>query len=163
VKPLCGSRGFAGASACILRAGHEGPHEYGNFDSAVLKNKSEELERLRAENFALAANQCNNIVGDEGGTPVCKEVVKLRAENVSLREDKETLVRNCNQMFDAIAAEQERNTALRAENEALRADAERYRWLRREECPLTVFEYEEISGLWEEKLDAAIDAAREEQ
>jgi hypothetical protein len=53
MKPLCGSRGFAGPSACILRTGHEGPHQYGNFASAVLKDESEELERLRAENDRL--------------------------------------------------------------------------------------------------------------
>ena len=53
MKTLCGSRGFAGPSACVLRAGHEGPHQYGNFDDAVLKYRNEELERLRAENAEL--------------------------------------------------------------------------------------------------------------
>ena len=116
MKTLCGSRGFAGPSACVLRAGHEGPHQYGNFDDAVRQDQSEELERLRAEllrvteletaievrdedcdrlraenaalraeNFALAAGQCNNVVGDEGGTPICQEVLKQRAENAALQ------------------------------------------------------------------------------
>jgi hypothetical protein len=52
----------------------------------------DEINRLRAENaellddnFALAAGQCNNIVGDEGGSPVCKEVRVLREKNDNLQ------------------------------------------------------------------------------
>lgn len=39
----------------------------------------DENEKLRAENFALAAGQCANVVSDEGGTPQCAEIAKLRA------------------------------------------------------------------------------------
>jgi hypothetical protein len=39
-----------------------------------------ERDALRAENFALAAGQCPNVVGDEGGTPRCKEIDALRVD-----------------------------------------------------------------------------------
>ena len=37
-----------------------------------------ELRRLHAENFALAAGQCLNAVGDEGGTPICAKAAQLQ-------------------------------------------------------------------------------------
>jgi hypothetical protein len=39
-----------------------------------------EVKRLQAENFALAAGQCASVTGDEGGTPICEEVQRLREE-----------------------------------------------------------------------------------
>jgi hypothetical protein len=38
-----------------------------------------EVESLRLENFKLAAGQCANVVGDEGGTPQCKRIAELSA------------------------------------------------------------------------------------
>ena len=61
---------------------------------------------------------------------------------------------------------------LRAEVEALREDAERYRWLRETSAngwsngddyePVLVFVTTADSKSWREELDAAIDAARED-
>lgn len=49
-----------------------------------------ELRRLHAENFALAAGQCMNVVGDEGGTPMCAKAQQLQAaherDNVSFKQ-----------------------------------------------------------------------------
>jgi hypothetical protein len=84
---------------------------------ATMSEAADEIERLRAENFALAAGQCNSIIGDEGGSPVCKEL------------------------------------------ERLRADAERYRWLRNDTSP---FGWLAVNGTTPEKIDAAIDAAMKE-
>jgi hypothetical protein len=49
-----------------------------------------EIERLRAESFALAAGQCANVTGDDGGTPVCKEVLRLRAALIEARNSVES-------------------------------------------------------------------------
>jgi regulator of replication initiation timing len=86
MKPLCGSRGFAGVSACILRAGHEGPHQYGNFASAVLQDESEELERLRAELLRVTELETAIEVRDE-------DCERLRAENDELRERLDAICR----------------------------------------------------------------------
>ena len=48
------------------------------------------LDRLRAENFALAAGQCivkDGLLGDEGGSPYCR----IQRENEKLRAALETL------------------------------------------------------------------------
>ncbi len=39
-----------------------------------------EIERLTAENFALAAGQCVNATADEGGRPYCREISRLTTE-----------------------------------------------------------------------------------
>ena len=41
---------------------------------------ADEIERLRAENFTLAAGQCVNATADDGGRLYCKEVVRLREQ-----------------------------------------------------------------------------------
>ena len=46
---LCGCRGFAGSSACILKRGHEGDHSYGNYLEAVVREDREEKELLRQQ------------------------------------------------------------------------------------------------------------------
>jgi hypothetical protein len=51
----------------------------------ICNEAADEIERLRAENFTLAAGQCVNATGDEGGRPICLEVIRLRAENDTLR------------------------------------------------------------------------------
>jgi hypothetical protein len=56
------------------------------------------------------------------------------------------------------------NAALRAENEALRRDAERYRWVRNHidmECGIISFEYDDYYDA--ERLDAAVAAAIERE
>ena len=50
----------------------------------MLRALREEVQRLQDENFALAAGQCVNAVGDEGGTPYCKEIDRLRSRNETL-------------------------------------------------------------------------------
>lgn len=95
--------------------------EYG-YTAGNWARMTAERNALRAENFALAAGQCVNATADDGGTPVCAEII-----------------------------------ALRAEVEALRADAERYRWLR------DSAEGNQIAGLFRREWDAAIDAARQDQ
>ena len=61
-------------AACVLGADGD---EYG-FEQ-LQRDAIAEIERLCAENFALAAGQCANVVGDEGGTPQCKRIAELSA------------------------------------------------------------------------------------
>jgi hypothetical protein len=57
--------------------------------------------------------------------------------------------------FAPLCAHMDERDQLKAENEALRKDAERYRWLRQDD----VVQYEISTKCSEEKMDAAIDAA----
>ena len=50
---LCGHRGFAGPSACVLEKGHEGDHEYGDYQQALAIAAAKELHSLR-EQLAVA-------------------------------------------------------------------------------------------------------------
>ena len=54
------------------------------------KTHAAELRRLHAENFALAAGQCMNVVGDESGTPICAKAAQLQAarerDNISFKQ-----------------------------------------------------------------------------
>lgn len=56
----------------------------------LARQAAAELRRLHAENFALAAGQCMNVVGDEGGTPMCFKAQQLQAarerDNVSFKQ-----------------------------------------------------------------------------
>ena len=45
-----------------------------------------ENERLRSDNFALAAGQCAEATADEGGTPRCKRIAELEAKMRALCE-----------------------------------------------------------------------------
>lgn len=73
------------------------------------------------------------------------------------------------EMRDQIVARNTRIAALEAENEALRKDAERYRWLRDGDADAATKDFPIAKGcvtnnsLWDHKLDAAIDAARKAQ
>lgn len=44
---LCGHRGFAGPSACILEAGHDGRHKYGDIATAYEVEMRKDAERYR--------------------------------------------------------------------------------------------------------------------
>ena len=44
---LCGSRGFAGPTACILERCHSGPHEYGDFAQTMAEEQRKDAERYR--------------------------------------------------------------------------------------------------------------------
>ncbi len=44
---LCGSRGFAGPTACVLERGHSGSHEYGDFAQALADEQRKDAERYR--------------------------------------------------------------------------------------------------------------------
>ena len=45
---------------------------------AAFRDLNEANEKLLDQNFALAAGRCANVVGDEGGTPQCAEIARLR-------------------------------------------------------------------------------------
>jgi hypothetical protein len=45
----------------------------------VVQQQATEIAKLRAECFSLAAGQCVNVTADEGGTPKCAEIARLRA------------------------------------------------------------------------------------
>lgn len=47
---------------------------------------TDRIEALEAENFKLAAGQCANVVGDEGGTPQCKRIKELEQEVERLQQ-----------------------------------------------------------------------------
>ena len=44
---LCRSQGFAGPSACVLDAGHSGPHKYGDIATALAERQRKDAERYR--------------------------------------------------------------------------------------------------------------------
>lgn len=46
----------------------------------LLEKQSARIAELEAENFALAAGQCAEVVGDEGGTPRCKRISELERQ-----------------------------------------------------------------------------------
>ena len=56
----------------------------------IRREAANELRRLYAENFALPAGQCMNVVGDESGTPICAKAAQLQAarerDNVSFKQ-----------------------------------------------------------------------------
>lgn len=60
---LCGSRGFAGPSGCVLLEGHDGPHSYGDFDSA-LKEHKDKYWRLRAERAEAENAKLRELLAD---------------------------------------------------------------------------------------------------
>jgi hypothetical protein len=90
--------------------------ESGQFCWDTIDSAIAEIERLTAENFALAAGQCPNVTGDEGGTPRCAEIERLNAAHHAAVE-----------LSNAMHG---RWLAAEAERDALRKDAERYRNLR---------------------------------
>jgi hypothetical protein len=55
------------------------PHSLNDELRAHMAVLCDENDRLRAECFKLAAGQCANVTGDDGGTPQCAEIAKLRA------------------------------------------------------------------------------------
>ena len=54
---LCGHRGFAGPSACVLEKGHEGDHEYGDYQQALAIAAAKELHSLRDQLAAAQAER----------------------------------------------------------------------------------------------------------
>jgi hypothetical protein len=50
---LCGSRGFAGEIACVLDAGHVGPHKYGDFATAMADCDRKDAASCRMMRAAL--------------------------------------------------------------------------------------------------------------
>lgn len=57
---------------------------------ALIREQAAEIERLRAENFTLAAGVCPMGFGDEGGTPRCcaeKEIERLRTRVAELERE----------------------------------------------------------------------------
>ena len=54
---LCGHRGFAGPSACVLEKGHEGDHKYGDYQQALAIAAAKELQSLRDQLAAAQADR----------------------------------------------------------------------------------------------------------
>jgi hypothetical protein len=65
-----------------------------------------ELERVQAENFALAAGQCihatDGLTADEGGTPYCQMQKKL----AKVQAERDLLLNDMHQMHDIISRSQ---------------------------------------------------------
>lgn len=142
----------------------------------------DEVERLQAENFALAAGQCVNPTADEGGRPYCKEIASLKAERDAQR-DVAIQAQELNKALiaerDALKAEllqeaedhRQCNQDARAfmkQCDALKADAERYRWLVKK-CVKEVTDYGDLGIIFRcdfenyDDVDAAIDAAMRQE
>jgi hypothetical protein len=49
MKPICGSRGFAGPSGCILDAGHEGVHQYGDTVTELARREKSYVKDLEKQ------------------------------------------------------------------------------------------------------------------
>ncbi|MDX9862548.1 MAG: hypothetical protein RBS99_16700 [Rhodospirillales bacterium] len=62
-------------AVCVYLAAEAGP---ANDISASLKAAADEIERLRAENFALAADQCHDGYAGDHGEHRCREIERLR-------------------------------------------------------------------------------------
>ena len=137
------------------------------------------------------ANVLDSVVGGALCNRAAAELRRLHAECEALREELETermRVVACGVVADAdtpdsaakardmhpdyrspscddVARLVDECISLRAENEALRADAERYRWLRHgdNDEPCLYFSDDCKAAVWllrEDELDAAIDATR---
>lgn len=53
----------------------------------LCREAADRIDALEAENFALAAGQCAEVVGDEGGTPRCKRISELERQRYALRTE----------------------------------------------------------------------------
>lgn len=75
------------AAGSMARGGREGPHMLTQA-ADIIENLEKETERLKRENFSLAAEQCivdRGLLGDEHGHQYCalqKEIERLRNEAV---------------------------------------------------------------------------------
>lgn len=93
------------------------------------------------------------------------ELRRLQAENDALRQQIQENASDALTYEFRIERRDNENYALQCEVEALRADAERYRWLRDGKNDwwnngIVQLHYDDFSHASEEELDAAIDAAR---
>lgn len=88
--------------------------------------------------------------------------------NLSLRARRKVWVAHCEKAEDQLLDVQSERDQLKAENEALRKDAERYRWLRQASATDGEYTHGVCIDLWEngcgfevtlEEADAAVDAA----
>lgn len=120
---VCGARGFAGPSCCILKPGHEGEHEYGipPQRTPLEHEAAAELSRLQSE---LADYQ-------QGAAVEAHEADSLRRELAEEKAARERLTRLYDQAINEAEWADERVASLRAQLEerekALRevADASR--------------------------------------
>ena len=84
---LCGHRGFAGPSACILKRGHGGAHSYGNWNDALIREEREELESLRQQLASCQAALADTEALEIGtGERLAKVEQQLAAANVLIAE-----------------------------------------------------------------------------
>src|SRR5574343_1050771 len=82
---LCGHRGSAGPSACVLEKGHEGDHKYGDYQQALAIAAAKELHSLRDQ---LAAAQARE--------------AELMADNARLRKERDQLREQVKVLRDAL-------------------------------------------------------------
>ena len=62
---LCGHRGFAGPSACILEEGHDGKHKYGDIGLAYEVEVRKDAERYRwLRSGKASVEQVRSILND---------------------------------------------------------------------------------------------------
>lgn len=87
------------------------------------------------------------------------------SQYIALTDEIDRLRTATAEMGRALNLARERETELRAERDALKADAERYRWLRRDPVAGSLYvTSDDDPSIWirGDDLDAAIDAARGE-
>ena len=144
-----------------------------------------EVERLRERLIAFEdeqisyADRLGDMVGQDDTEPLHAAIARVMAEREALRADAERLrsmadhARQFAESFHRVVVK--KRDYERQQVDALRADAERYRWLRGEQDDIVVgshpgamdYGMSTIIGTYDEwlagdELDAAIDAARKE-
>ena len=107
---LCGHRGFAGPSACVLEKGHEGDHKYGDYQQALAIAAAKELKTLREQLAAITAERDEYRIKHEVACSTL-ELVKERRDAVQR----------------ALAAQCKHTKDLEAERDELLALVIRYR------------------------------------
>lgn len=90
-EPLTELQQLTHSTAAVCRMEHIPAHAdaVAEWVAAPLR---EEVERLRSENFALAAGQCVHAIADEGGVLMCKQVIAQAARIAKLERVLQCLV-----------------------------------------------------------------------
>ena len=73
---LCGHRGFAGPSACVLEKGHEGDHKYGDYQQALAIAAAKELQSLR-DQLAVAQAERDELMAALVAVSKCKAIFNM--------------------------------------------------------------------------------------
>ena len=148
--------------------------DFGHLSNSVpRKALADALERLTARNAELEASAVNtdSMLFDQAGR-FEEDIESLTAENAALKEgldgwhsrylDVQTELERLTAERDDVTSMYNRLVddvhAARAERDALRTDAERYRWLRDESCGHPFWKQFD-AGMTSNGMDSAIDAA----